>query len=206
MGGLFTAALAVVGAGSAGLAVERRLDATEIDLGQAVDGSVSLRNGKRLPAPWIVWRDGVEAGLDGEGETAAFETVPAGGSSLLTYRLHSTRRGLFRVGPAVVESAGPFGLVRRFRVDPDVRFVTVFPRTVSLGQGWPLGHRPIHEVPRRRSLFEDPSRFLGVRPYRPGDGPRRVHWRATVRSGSLQVKLFEPAVLQTGAAAPQGRA
>jgi uncharacterized protein (DUF58 family) len=96
----------------------------------------------------------------------------------------------------VVETSDPLGLVRRFRIDPEVRFVTVLPRTVDLSPGWPLGHRPIHEVPRRRSLFEDPSRFLGVRDYRAGDSLRRIHWRATARSGRLQVKLYEPAVLE----------
>ena len=195
VGGLLAAALAVASASRAGLAVLRRLDRTEIELGEVVDASVSLRNGKGLPAPWVFWRDQVEPGIDVEGETCAFETLPARGEGLLTYRLHSLRRGLFRVGPAVVEASGPFGLVRRFRVDPGVRFITVYPRTVALGEGWPLGHRPIHEVPRLRSLFEDPSRFLGVRPYRPGDAMRRIHWRATARSGELQVKIFEPAVL-----------
>jgi uncharacterized protein (DUF58 family) len=195
VGGLLAAGLAVASAGRAGLTVGRRIDRTEIELGEVVDASVSLRNGKRLPAPWIFWRDQIDPGLDVEGEACAFETVPARGESLLTYRLHSTRRGLFRVGPAVVEASGPFGLVRRFRVEAGARFITVFPRTLTLGDGWPLGHRPIHQVPRRRSLFEDPSRFLGVRPYRPGDGLRRIHWRATARSGELQVKVFEPAVL-----------
>ncbi len=165
-------------------------------LGEAVDASVSLKNGKGLPAPWIFWRDQVEPGLDVEGETCAFENLPANAEALLTYRLHSTRRGLFRIGPAVVETSGPFGLARRFRVDPQVRFVTVFPRTVALAEGWPLGHRPIHEVSRRRSPFEDPCRFLGVRQYRPGDGLRSIHWRATARTGELQVKVFEPAVLE----------
>jgi len=195
VGGLLLAAVAVASASRAGIAVRRRVDRSEIEMGEAVDASVSLHNAKGLPAPWIFWRDQIETGIDVEGETCAFETLPARGEALLTYRLHSTRRGLFRIGPAVIEASGPFGLVRRFRVEPDVRFLTVYPRTVALGQGWPLGHQPIHQVPRRRSLFEDPSRFLGVRPFRPGDGLRRIHWRATARSGELQVKVFEPAIL-----------
>lgn len=195
VGGLLLAGLAVASASRAGLAVSRRLERTEIELGEAVEASLALRNAKGLPAPWIFWRDQIEAGLDVEGATCAFETLPARGERLLSYRLHSTRRGLFRLGPAVVEASGPFGLVRRFQVEPGVRFLTVFPRTVVLGEGWPLGHRPIHEVPRRRSLLEDPSRFLGVRPYQRGDGLRRIHWRATARTGQIQVKLFEPAVL-----------
>jgi uncharacterized protein (DUF58 family) len=37
-------------------------------------------------------------------------------------------------------------------------------------------------------------RTVGVREYRPGDSPRRLHWKATARAPgqALQVKLFEP--------------
>ena len=36
--------------------------------------------------------------------------------------------------------------------------------------------------------------MVGVREYRPGDSPRRLHWKATARAPgqALQVKLFEP--------------
>ncbi len=167
-----------------------------LELGESIESRIVLRNHKPLPALWLFWRDEVEPGLDVEGATCGFETVSGDGMLRSACVLHTTRRGLFRIGPAVIEASDPFGLVRRFWVDPDVRFITVLPRVVPLGQGQPLGHRPIHEVPRRRSLFEDPSRFLGLRDYRPGDSLRRIHWRATARSGRMQVKLFEPAVLE----------
>ncbi len=206
-GGLFLYAAAVVGLALAvsiliattslrKLEVTRRLSATEIAWGGTVDAWLIVHNRKALPAPGLVWRDQVEPGLDVEGPTSCSASLGAEGKRKLVYRLHSTRRGLFRVGPTVVEAAGPFGLVRRFLLDREARFITVLPRVVEIGKGWPLGHRPIHEVPRRRSLFEDPSRFQGIRDYRQGDSLRRVHWRATARSGRLQVKLFEPAVLE----------
>lgn len=97
-----------------------------------------------------------------------------------------------------MEASGPFGLIRRFLLSQSVDFLTVLPQVVPIGRGVPRGQRPIHQVPRRRSIFEDPSRFMGMRDYRPGDSLRRIHWRATARSGRIQVKLFEPAVL-TGA-------
>jgi uncharacterized protein (DUF58 family) len=179
-----------------GLEVRRSLAATEIELGASVESRLVLHNRKSLPAPWLFWREAVDPGLDVEGVGCGFQTLASEQTIRLAFTLHSTRRGLFRVGPAVIEASDPFGLVKRFKVDPEVRFVTVMPRTVPLGQGWPLGHRPVHEVPRRRSQLEDPSRFLGVRDYRPGDGLRRIHWRATARTGILQVKLFEPTVLE----------
>jgi uncharacterized protein (DUF58 family) len=179
-----------------GLEVRRSLAADSIELGERVESRIVLHNRKDLPALWIFWRDEIEPGLDVEGVTCGFQTLSAEETMHAACWLHSTRRGLFRVGPAVIEASDPFGLMSRFVVDPEVRFVTVLPRVVALGGGRPLGHRPIHEIPRRQSLFEDPSRFLGVRDYRPGDGLRRIHWRATARTGRLQVKLYEPAVLE----------
>ena len=167
-----------------------------LELGESIESRLVLRNRKPLPALWLFWRDEVEPGLDVEGASCGFETLGGEGILRSACVLHTTRRGLFRIGPAVIEASDPFGLVRRFRVDPEVRFITVLPRVVPLGQGQSLGHRPVHEVPRRRSLFEDPSRFLGLRDHQPGDSLRRIHWRATARSGRLQVKVYEPAVLQ----------
>lgn len=180
----------------AGLEVRRSLAADSIELGQTVESRLVLHNRKDYPAFWVFWRDELEPGLDAEGPTCGFQTLSGEETVRAACTLHSTRRGLFRVGPAVIEASDPFGLVRRFRVEPDVRFLTVLPRVVPMGEGMPLGHRPIHEVPRRRSLFEDPSRFLGVREYQRGDSLRRIHWRATARTGQLQVKIFEPAVLE----------
>lgn len=179
-----------------GLEVRRSLEAETIELGGTLESRLVLHNRKALPALWVFWKDEIEPGLAAEGITCGFQTLTSEETMHSACILHGRRRGLFRVGPAVIETSDPLGLVRRFRVDPEVRFVTVLPRTVDLSPGWPLGHRPIHEVPRRRSLFEDPSRFLGVRDYRAGDSLRRIHWRATARSGRLQVKLYEPAVLE----------
>ncbi|HWM92269.1 MAG TPA: DUF58 domain-containing protein [Thermoanaerobaculia bacterium] len=179
-----------------GLEMSRSLGSETVELGETVESRLVLRNNKKLPALWLFWREEIEPGLTAEGITCGFQTLTSEETIQSSCTLQGTRRGLFRVGPAVIETSDPLGLVRRFRVDPEVRFLTVLPRTVDIGPGWPLGHRPIHEVPRRRSLFEDPSRFLGVRDYRAGDSLRRIHWRATARSGRLQVKLYEPAVLE----------
>lgn len=179
-----------------GLEVRRSLAAETIELGETVETRLVLHNRKALPAPWLFWREAVDPGLDAEGVTCGFQSLASEETMRSACTLHSTRRGLFRVGPAVIEASDPFGLLKRFLVDSEVRFVTVLPRAIPLLHGWPLGRRPVHEVPRRRSPLEDPARFLGVRDYRAGDSLRRIHWRATARSGTLQVKLFEPTVLQ----------
>ena len=71
----------------------------------------------------------------------------------------------------MLEASDPLGLVRRFRLRGDADFVTVLPRRVTIDASWPLGRSPIHETPRRRSLAEDTTRFLGIREYR-----NRLKW------------------------------
>lgn len=43
----------------------------------------------------------------------------------------------------------------------------------------------------RVPLFEDPFAFAGVREYTPQDSMRRIHWKASARMGSWQVKTTE---------------
>lgn len=176
----------------------RTLSASQIEWGETIEAKLKVTNRKSLAAFWLFWKDHVDKALDVEGPTCHYKTLAPSKSHELPFRIHSTRRGFFRIGPAVVESSGPFGLVQRFLVGKQVDFLTVLPRVVPIEKGLVQGQHPIHLVPRRRSIFEDPSRFLGVRDYLPGDSLRQIHWKATARSRDIKVKLFEPAVL-TGA-------
>ena len=48
------------------------------------------------------------------------------------------------------------------------------------------------ELRARHNLLVDPSRVVGVREYRPEDPFRSIHWKATARQGTLQVRVAEP--------------
>src|SRR5205814_9612505 len=77
----------------------------------------------------------------------------------------------------------------------DESYLLVYPKVVPLERLGLPASSPFGDVPvRRQWLFEDPMRTVGVREYRPGDNPRRLHWKATARAPSqnLQVKVFEP--------------
>ena len=184
------------GLSSAGRATATRtIDKQRLEEGEVVRVAVTLKNEGGFPTPWLFWEDRVDGGLTPSGVSCAMLGLGAGGEERFEYTLPARRRGLYRVGPALTEVSGPFGLVRRVRLGEDATFLTVLPRPVALGAPLTPADRPVREIPRRRSLFEDPSRFAGIREFRVGDSLRRVHWRATARAGRLQSRVFEPAVL-----------
>jgi uncharacterized protein (DUF58 family) len=181
-----------------GIKIHRKVSAEKIDPGESATVILKVSNLKSLAAYWIFGEDYIDNTLDTDGPTCFFKTIAPSKSHELQFRVQSKSRGFFRLGPATLESSGPFGLIRRFLVGKQVDFLTVLPRVVSIEKEIIRGKRPIHQIPRRWSIFEDPSRFIGVRDYRPGDSLRRIHWKATARSKNIQVKMFEPSVL-TGA-------
>lgn len=107
-----------------------------------------------------------------------------------TFRTH--RRGWYRFGPATLTATDPFGLVRRKRQFPELDGVLTYPRVVPMTQVIVPARQPLGDFKPPQALLEDPMRIAGVRQYEPGDSPRRIHWRATARTGELQTKVSEP--------------
>ncbi len=104
--------------------------------------------------------------------------------------MRCTARGYFRLGPVRVRSGDIFGLTVRGQDLDQVDHLLVYPKVVSLAAlGLPALH-PLGDVPMRR-LLEDPSRVIGTREYIAGDALRRIHWKATARTGGLQAKQYE---------------
>jgi uncharacterized protein (DUF58 family) len=106
-------------------------------------------------------------------------------------------RGIHEFGPVVVTSRHPFGLVeRRVQVGEKTR-VLVLPRVGRLSRDKlrrqlrgadPYGERICHRGWRHDAAQVD---FYGLRPFRPGDSPRWIHWRTSARRGEIMVREME---------------
>ncbi|HYH12150.1 MAG TPA: DUF58 domain-containing protein, partial [Thermomicrobiales bacterium] len=106
-----------------------------------------------------------------------------------TFKTH--RRGWYRFGPAVLTATDPFGLVRKKRRFEALGGVLTYPRVVPVSQVIVPARQPYGDFKPPQALMEDPMRIAGVRQYEPGDSPRRIHWRATARTGELQTRVSE---------------
>lgn len=185
----------------------RSLSESRVEFGQRIVLELELVNDKLLPVPWLQLEDNVPVGLPIEGATV----MPGGRRfragtlvqirPLLPYQrvrrrlaLACQRRGEHRFGPGQLTSGDPLGLRQRSVDAPGEELLLVYPKVFAVVPSRLVSRVLIGEQRTRRELLEDPSRAAGVRPYRPGDPLRRVHWRASARSTDLLVREFEPTV------------
>jgi uncharacterized protein (DUF58 family) len=108
------------------------------------------------------------------------------------YHVHCMRRGWHRFGPALATAADPFGIVSRRETIAGTSGYLVYPRMVQVASVIVPARQPYGDFKPAQQLIEDPMRMAGVRAYVAGDSPRRIHWRATARTGSMQTRVFEP--------------
>jgi uncharacterized protein (DUF58 family) len=113
---------------------------------------------------------------------------PRRGDASFEYEVEIDRRGVHEFPPLELSSRAPFGFFRRQRrIDLSTR-VLVYPEVRRLRRFRLLDHRLALEVVRPRAGVG--TEILGVRPFRSGDSPRRIHWRSVARTGRLISKEF----------------
>ena len=138
------------------------------------------------PGLVLVAREALHPGL-ADGPVRAGLTLDAQGRARWTHALAPRRRGEHRVGPLTVRVRGPLGLAwsqrdlvpaEPRRVYPQVRWEGDVGRVLALAHRRQLGLAPV----RLHGAGAEP---YALREYRPGDPPRRIHWKATARHSRL---------------------
>ncbi|MFC1945628.1 DUF58 domain-containing protein [Chloroflexota bacterium] len=205
--GLFLAAAGVSWLWShwslAGVSCIREFSETRLFPGEITTLKLRLENRKILPLPWIHLSQEIP-----EVFLADMTLPPADkpgcrlmvkSASLLWYTavnwqhtLSGERRGYFPLGPISVTSGDIFGFYPRSAVFSAKDNIIVYPRIYPMSLSWLPSRHPLGETVAERRIFEDPSRVIGVRDYTANDSLRHVHWKASARHQTLQVKVFEP--------------
>jgi uncharacterized protein (DUF58 family) len=164
--------------------------------GEPTELLVRVEHVGRLPIPWVTIfihlpPDLVCPAADGVSLMGRM-AVPYRGGIVRHYPVTPERRGLYRIERLRVEFSDPLGLV--------VRRIDVFTQAEFLAHPRPLTlqlHAPTQALMgsiERPALLEDPTATRGVRPYRPDDPLRRVHWPQTARTGDLMAREYATAV------------
>ncbi len=188
--------------GLRGVGHRRHLASRRVAWGERTGLEIEVSNRGRLPISWLRVDEALSADLvvDGRrllpgdlGDETLRNTWSLGPRETVRRRLEigATRRGVFEIGPTAVTAGDLFAMPVARDVWPAVDRLISWPRVLP---GPVLDRRDRWGgVERARTgLSEDPSRFVGIRPYQPGDPVRRIHARASARLGTPMTKRFEP--------------
>jgi len=101
-------------------------------------------------------------------------------------------RGIYVLGPLRIHSSDPLGLFDREALIPLFTTLQVYPQAPELMQFSLLdeGTRPHTGIETVRMPGQS-EEFIGLRDYRRGDPPRRIHWPTSAHHGRLLVKDFQ---------------
>lgn len=171
------------------LVVGRRAAPLRLRAGTPARIDLTLANRSRWATPVLRLHDRV--GPDG-GAVLNLAPIPGRGSSSVSYRLPTERRGPLVVGPLDLDHGDPLGLATAGIRAAARTELLVYPRLVPLA---PLraGAGAITGVDRQvnRSLAPSGDEFYALRPYVVGDELKRVHWRNSARMDELVVRQEE---------------
>jgi len=187
-----------------GVVYERMFGERRAFAGENIPLIIRITNRKLLPVPWLKIEDEIPTQLpvlDAQvqpshkpqtGVLSAIYSLRWYEQAERIYTLHCAQRGYYAYGPVTLRAGDIFGLFEDRRRLAHTDWLIVYPRVVPLEELGLPAKDPLGELAVRRRLFEDPSRTMGVRDYQPHDDFRRIHWKATARRQSLQVRVYEP--------------
>ncbi|WP_172252165.1 DUF58 domain-containing protein [Saccharibacillus deserti] len=168
--------------------------------GEKIEMVETLSNRKPLPVPWLRLEamlpsallfarsddTNVSEGNIYQNHTSLF-TLPPRTKITRTHRIVCQSRGIYPIESATMTGGDLFGLYAPSKkVELHMRMV-IYPRLLGDGE-LPISWKTWQgELAVRRWIVEDPFLFTGVREYAQGDAMNRIHWKASARTGQLQV-------------------
>ncbi len=187
-----------------GLTYHRHFSEYRAFQGETVELRIEVRNNKLLPQPWVTVQDSfphvlpmaeTKLELNPTTNLADFRTFwMVGPYQRISRRFHiqCTERGYHPYGPALVTTGDAFGFFTRSNIQRAADHLIIYPRLYSVAElRLPTKH-PFGPSVTPNSLYQDPLRTAGVRPWEAGDSFRRVHWKASARQQELLSRIYEP--------------
>ena len=175
-------------------------------IGDTLDYTVSLTNDKIVPLIWVDLQDSIPSDLELVGTSLRGSGMDLTKEHRITtsllpyqrvswkYRLRCHHRGYHRIGPVRLRSGDIFGFTAAEVHLSEVEHLLVYPRIIPLDQlVWP-SERPLGDSRGQLPIYQDSSRFIGLRDYDPSDPMKHIDWKATARRSALQTKKYEPVV------------
>ncbi len=164
--------------------IDRRLVAVRVPRGDPIVVNYRLRNTSRFRSG----RATIIERCDDQVARVDVPTVQPNRETVVTGAIPTRRRGVFDVGPYVIERIDPFWLSVGRRRDTRRSQVTIHPKVYDLVGPQGAVRVVENESVLRRATADPMSGFVSMREYVAGDDPRMIHWPTTARTGTLMVR------------------
>jgi uncharacterized protein (DUF58 family) len=170
-------------------------DRPRVTEGEPAEATLTVRN--QLPVP--LWGLAVKGGFGadrrfnrGTGQwiepvVAAIAAVPGRRTASGRWTFRPVRRGSYPLSTSRLGTAFPFGVRESARPVTVETPLLVWPKTFPVGPIPPVSGQRLVEGNVSRNKVGTNGDVLGVRPYRRGDSPRRIHWGQSARHDRLIV-------------------
>ncbi|HZJ57204.1 MAG TPA: DUF58 domain-containing protein [Clostridia bacterium] len=180
-----------------GIGYNRYFNVNSAFEGQEIEMVERISNRKLLPVPWLRIESKISENLEFQRQfnlDIKHQQFHKSLFSLMPYtainRRHQIRcrkRGCYRLNSAALTCGDLFGfrdVSRVFELDAELM---VYPRLMRLDEIPFLSRSWMGDVVVKRWIVDDPFMYSGVREYSAGDPLNDINWKATARTGRLQV-------------------
>ncbi len=138
------------------------------------------------------WLGYVHAKTGGRIEPRRLEALEARATVEVRMRCEPLRRGVLRFAGVGLGREEPLGLMKSRAWSAREETLVVLPRTHSVAALRLAGTRRLQPGGIAfAGRVGDAEEFVSLRDYRPGDTPRRIHWKAWARTGRPVVKEYQ---------------
>ncbi len=163
-------------------------------LGDVLPVLLVIKNNSILPILWIEIHEGLPVDIRAGRVIKHVFSLGIRETKVIPYNLVPKKRGFYPLGPLLLSTGDPLGLIQPSQREYASSPLTVYPQIVNM-EAFDLPSRsPFGTIKHHNPIFEDPSRIMGKRNFQNGDSIRHIDWKSTAATGQLQVKLFEASI------------
>jgi uncharacterized protein (DUF58 family) len=149
---------------------------------------IDLRNGKKRFPSFALSLYPQSETIESHGRAFVLK-IPPGGECAAVHQIRFPSRGRVRLPPYRVETAYPFGLIRKFLTVSSEGETVVYPALLPVDTGFVSDRRFQGDyLSGRKGESANP---YGIRDFVHGDPAKIIHWKSSAKSGEWKVKEFE---------------
>jgi len=191
---------------------QKKFSGNRFFVGEVIDMEVMISNKKPIPVPWIRMQDELSATFEVTNKDITnfiynsyaktqvlrhFTSMRWYERIKWEYKLKCTRRGVFKIGPSVIESTEPFGMFGSVINDDSFDEIIVYPKVFPLDELTLPPLKPFGESSGGMELIQDFSGPRGLREYSSGDKFSTINWKTSAKLQKLHVNLYDPSSSHT---------